>query len=161
MRSKLIPGKIRPISFTLPLLIIILALIFANFSFDYMTNQRLKHIENACTSTVIEPYSEEIAEADTLYLTKESFLISHYCDCMECCGKTDGITRSGTQATVNRTIAVDPEIIPLGTEVIIDGNVYIAEDTGAFKGYQVDIFVSDHETAIAKGIGMKEVQYVY
>ena len=65
------------------------------------------------------------------------FAITHYCACSRCCGKSDGVTATGTQATAGRTIAVDPKVIPLGTEVIIDGQSYIAEDTGgAIKGQQ-------------------------
>ena len=40
--------------------------------------------------------------------------------------------------------AVDPSVIPYGTEVLIDGHVYIAEDCGgAVKGNVIDIFVED------------------
>ena len=53
-------------------------------------------------------------------------------------------TSTGATATEGRTIAVDPNIIPYGTEVLIDGHVYIAEDCGgAVKGNVIDIFVED------------------
>mgnify|MGYP005784316259 CR=1 FL=1 len=64
-----------------------------------------------------------------------------YCPCTYCCGKSNGITATGTQAKAGRTIAVDPKIIPLGSTVIINGREYIAEDTGGgIRGYKVDIF---------------------
>ena len=64
-----------------------------------------------------------------------------YCPCTYCCGKSNGITATGTIATAGRTIAVDPKIIPLGSTVIINGREYIAEDTGGgIRGYKVDIF---------------------
>lgn len=86
------------------------------------------------------------------------FAITHYCACSRCCGKSDGITATGTQATAGRTIAVDPEVIPLGTEVIIDGQSYIAEDTGrAIKGNKIDIFCESHEEAINRGRITREV----
>ncbi|SDF70894.1 3D domain-containing protein [Sporomusa acidovorans] len=64
-----------------------------------------------------------------------------------------GKTASGTIATSGRTVAVDPEVVPLGSEVEIvmpDGRVFrrIAEDTGgAVKGKVFDVHVdaSDDE----------------
>lgn len=86
------------------------------------------------------------------------FVITHYCACSRCCGKSDGVTATGTQATAGRTIAVDPKVIPLGTEVIIDGQSYIAEDTGeAIKGNKIDIFCESHEEAINRGRITREV----
>ena len=86
------------------------------------------------------------------------FTITHYCACSRCCGKSDGVTATGTQATAGRTIAVDPKVIPLGTEVIIDGQSYIAEDTGrAIKGNKIDIFCESHEEAINRGRITREV----
>ena len=53
-------------------------------------------------------------------------------------------TSTGAIATEGRTIAVDPSVIPYGTEVLIDGHVYVAEDCGgAVKGNVIDIFVED------------------
>lgn len=76
-----------------------------------------------------------------------------YCPCVECCGKSDGITASGTVAKQGRTIAVDPDIIPYGTAVEINGNTYIAEDCGgAITGNRVDIFFNDHDDALVFGV---------
>ena len=46
------------------------------------------------------------------------------------CKWANGYTATGTKATEGRTIAVDPDIIPYGTTVIIDDHEYIAEDCG-------------------------------
>lgn len=87
-----------------------------------------------------------------------SFRITHYCPCYYCCGAWGGNTASGTVPTPGRTIAVDPSVIPLGSRVIINGNVYIAEDTGsAIKGKKIDIFVPDHSTALSYGVYYAEV----
>lgn len=53
-------------------------------------------------------------------------------------------TSTGVTAQEGRTVAVDPNIIPYGTEIMIDGHIYIAEDTGsALKGNRtIDIFVN-------------------
>lgn len=54
-----------------------------------------------------------------------------------------------------RTIAVDPDVIPLGSTVKIDGQEYVAEDTGgAIQGNRIDIFVNSHDEAITKGVKM-------
>ncbi len=87
-----------------------------------------------------------------------TFRITHYCSCFYCCGGWGNATASGTAATPGRTIAVDPSVIPLGTRVIINGNVYVAEDTGgAITGNKIDIFVADHTTAITSGVYYAEV----
>ena len=91
------------------------------------------------------------------------FEITAYCICKECCGKEPthpayGITKSGTKATAGRTIAVDPNVIPLGTEVIIDGQTYIAEDTGSkIKGKRIDIMFDSHTAALQFGRQYREL----
>lgn len=86
------------------------------------------------------------------------FTVSHYCSCSKCCGKTDGITYTGTQATEGRTVAVDPDVIPLGSTVVIDGQEYIAEDIGgAIKGNRLDVFMDSHLAALQAGIVQAEV----
>ena len=54
-------------------------------------------------------------------------------------------TATGVTAQEGRTVAIDPEIIPYGTEIMIDGHIYVAEDTGsALKGNKIiDIFVNE------------------
>lgn len=88
-------------------------------------------------------------------MTEMEMVVTAYCPCEECCGKDDGITSTGTQAKAGRTIAVDPELIPYGTEVVISGEKYIAEDCGeAIKGRRIDIYFDSH--AEAKAYGVKE-----
>lgn len=89
------------------------------------------------------------------------FKISAYCHCSKCCGKSDGITATGVKATANRTIAVDPKVIPLGSKVIIDGKTYVAEDTGGnIKGNRIDMYFSSHQEALNWGIKYKNVTLV-
>lgn len=93
---------------------------------------------------------EEIIEHEPF----EEFEATAYCACPKCCGKwADGITASGTKATSKRTIAVDTSIIPLGSEVEIEGlGTYIAEDTGsAIKGKIIDFYFDTHEEALRFG----------
>lgn len=65
-----------------------------------------------------------------------------------------GITSTGTQAEAGRTVAVDPDIIPLGSKLYIyfppdyaylDG-YYYAEDTGSLiQGMKIDIYMGEDE----------------
>ena len=81
-----------------------------------------------------------------------------YCPCVECCGKNDGITASGTKATENRTIAADPDIFPYGTVLLIDGEEYVVEDCGGMiKGKRLDIYFDSHEDAVEYGRQIVEV----
>lgn len=65
---------------------------------------------------------------------------------------TGNKTATGTEPKAGRTIAVDPNVIPLGSHVLIDGHEYVAEDTGgAVKENIIDIFVDSEEEAIEKG----------
>lgn len=93
-----------------------------------------------------------------------------YCTCVKCCGiwssehpsrvGTDYVqrTKSGTIPTAGRTVSVDPDVIPLGTAIIIDGHEYIAEDTGnAVKGNTLDIYFDSHEAAVEYGVQKKTI----
>ena len=82
-----------------------------------------------------------------------NFKITHYCPCYTCNGSWGSKTALGTTMTPNRTIAVDPRVIPLGSKVEINGKTYIAEDTGgAIKGNRIDMCVSSHSEAYARGV---------
>lgn len=80
------------------------------------------------------------------------FVVTAYCPCSRCCGKTNGVTASGTQATAGRTIAADTSRYPFGTQLVINGNVYTVEDRGsAIGGNRIDIFFNSHQEAINYG----------
>lgn len=93
----------------------------------------------------------------------ENVTVSHYCICQKCCGKTPdnpgyGITASGRKATPYVSVAVDPDVIPLGSDVLVDygdGEIkyYRADDTGgAVKGDHIDLCVGGHQEALHLGI---------
>ena len=145
---------------------------------DYLENRATK-VENApysvLNSDVVQTTQDEIKQPENLsyiannekveitrgtrqYKSLGIFKISHYCPCVICCGKTDGITSSGTDATANRTIAVDTDIIALGSVIVIQGKLYIAEDVGGgIEVNEIDIFVDSHEHAKELGVIYKEV----
>ena len=108
--------------------------------------------------------AEVCEEANTLTSLGE-FRITYYCPCEICCGiwannRPDGIvyTASGAVAEAGKTIAVDPDVIPYGTEVIIDGHTYTAQDSGsAIQGSRIDIYCDSHEEALHGGVDYFEV----
>ena len=80
-------------------------------------------------------------------------LATAYCGCVQCCGKSDCITATGTRATEGRTIAADPRVIPYGTHVLINGHEYIVEDCGgAINGNRIDIYFESHADALQFGV---------
>ena len=97
--------------------------------------------------------------------------ITHYCICKKCCGKSPdhpayGITASGKKATPYVTVAVDPKLIPLGSDVFVDYGdgviqAYIAQDTGSgVNGSHIDLCVEDHQTAINLGVKTAKVWFI-
>lgn len=88
-----------------------------------------------------------------------TFKITHYCPCSICCGPwANGVTASGVTATTNHTIAVDPSQIPYGSKVVINGQVYVAEDCGgAIKQNCIDIYVATHQEGEDKGVYYTDV----
>lgn len=104
-------------------------------------------------------------KGDPVYATSHGkslgkFVITAYCTCRICCGVYSGGNRtaSGTVPTTNRTIAVDTSVIPFGTRVVINGQVYVAEDRGgAIKGKRIDMFFYTHKEALRWGRRTMEV----
>ena len=116
---------------------------------------------NAEKNAPIEP-TETIVheETKTELFNLGTFVVTAYCPCEICCGNSaDGYTATGTKATEGRTISVDEDVIPFGTEVIIDSQTYIAEDHAidAINGYEVAIFFDTHEEAFDFGIQFHQV----
>ena len=74
-----------------------------------------------------------------------------------CNNGSSNSTATGTVPTVGRTIAVDPSVIPYGSQVIINGHTYIAEDCGgAIKGNKIDILFETHKEALQFGVQYAE-----
>ena len=75
------------------------------------------------------------------------------------CGNGDGYTASMTPIREG-VIAVDPAVIPLGSQVEIVGmGVFSAEDTGsAIRGNRVDVFMSSRGAAL--DFGRQEVEVI-
>ena len=118
----------------------------------------------------LDPEPESISEPSEQWISLGAFRLTAYCSCESCCGywatvrPTDEngtpivYTASGAVAEAGTTIAVDPSVIPYGTEVKINDHIYIAQDTGgAIKGNRIDIYHDDHESACAFAVQEAEV----
>ncbi|NLZ69678.1 MAG: hypothetical protein GX903_11885 [Spirochaetales bacterium] len=145
-----------------------------SFSNLYLPTNVINETEVESQSAAIEPNEEKIVidnndnEIETTTVIEPSkkykslgvFKITGYCACKKCCGKTNGITASGTHVTANRTIGVDPKQIPYGTKIKIgDSDIeYVAEDCGGGDNTNhIDIYFNTHQDALMWGVKYLEV----
>lgn len=83
-----------------------------------------------------------------------TYKLTAYCACSKCCGKSDGITASGTKATAGRTVAASG--FSFGTKLYINGNTYVVEDRGVPSGV-IDIYFDSHSEAMNFGVQYAKV----
>ncbi|WP_349409716.1 peptidoglycan-binding protein [Pseudalkalibacillus sp. SCS-8] len=97
-----------------------------------------------------EDEAEEAPEAEGKTMTMEATAYTANCD------GCSGVTATGIDLNENpdqKVIAVDPNVIPLGTEVYVEGyGRAIAGDTGgAINGDRIDIYMQSKQQAIEFG----------
>jgi 3D (Asp-Asp-Asp) domain-containing protein len=134
----------------------------------HIATEKYKNL-NAEYNSIIEDMAETQNALEVAHITIEelkskeyklvylgTFKLTHYCPGFhgEPCGTGDGLTATGTKVTPGRTIAVDPKVIPYGTEVYIEGyGWHVAEDCGgAIKGNHIDVAMESHDAAMSSGI---------
>ncbi len=145
------------------LVLMVLIIISAAISTHRYQELKAQHIDilggfREVAEPAPEPDPEETPSVEITHESLGEFTITHYCTCSKCCGKSDGVTASGTVARPHWTVAVDPKIIPLGTVLQIEGIYYVAEDTGgSIRGKKIDICMESHEQAIYAGTKNAEV----
>lgn len=132
--------------------------------FEETVPETTEETEPTTTPTTEEDFigpepAVETSEARQTTTHLGTFKLTAYCPCPICCGQwANGITATGTTAKAGRTIAVDPSVIPYGTEVLINGHTYVAEDTGgAVDGNRIDVFFNSHTAALEFGIQYADV----
>ena len=121
--------------------------------------------EEAARQAAAQAAAEQAAQqaAQQQYLGK--FRITHYCSCPICCGQwsTGAATvvgASGMALTPGQSIAVNPAQIPYGSKVMINGQIYIAADTGVGSNC-IDIYTgTNHAVASAGGMYYADVYLV-
>ena len=97
-------------------------------------------------------------EIETVQPIVKEYVITAYCHCVKCCGKSDGITASGEKATEGVTAAMDKSM-PFGTKIYIDGvGERIVQDRGgAIKGNRIDLYFDSHQEALNFGRQIRQV----
>lgn len=113
--------------------------------------------------------NEKIEQALLAKATRlDNVVVTHYCSELRphICGTGDGITASGRRVTPYVSVAVDPTVIPLDADVLVDygdGEIhyYRADDTGAWiNGNHIDLAVTHHSEAEQLGIRTATVYWV-
>lgn len=147
---------IKKYNLTILLIVLILVSILVPYYCLHQVTKSLKEINNDLKnireSQIIE--SEALLNQGFPYKKVAKFQLTFYCSCPICVGHKKIIrTATGTKPKSNRTIAVDPKVIPLGSIVFIQGfGYFIAEDTGgAIKGNVIDVYVDNHQEALKLG----------
>ena len=132
--------------------------------YAYITDEQLAEIEAQEAQSIEDALLAQATRIDNVTVT-------HYCICQKCCGKSPdhpayGITASGRYATPYVSVAVDPSVIPLGSDVLVDYGdgvieYYRADDTGSgVGGKHIDLCVSDHQEARNLGVRTATVYVV-
>lgn len=113
---------------------------------------------------------EEIQEETTEYISLGEFKLTAYCSCEKCCGNwanNRSVDEEGNEIVIGASgeileeiisIAVDKNVIPYGSKVLINGQEHIAHDCGgAIKNNRIDVYMASHEEALAFGVQYAEV----
>lgn len=109
----------------------------------------VKEVKEVKVAQLVKP-KQVSRGSDSMNLRATAYTLS-----VESCGKSRshpdyGVTASGKKATVGRTVAVDPTLIPLRSLLYIEfpepythlSGEYVADDVGGdIKGYRIDIFM--------------------
>lgn len=165
LRFKLSWWRTLSLLLALALLVAVLALVCAPVA---QAESTPPETTNAAPAAFHEPKHEPVEAAGTVKptpyaMTIENAKVTHYCICKKCCGKDEshpdyGITASGRPAEPYYSIAVDPNVIELGSIVEVDygdGELhrYRADDTGSgVSGAHIDVCVSSHGEAWNLGV---------
>lgn len=112
----------------------------------------------AATNMAASAYTGDFSHATYVGNCKLTF----YCPCSSCSGGWGNQTATGTIAKQGRTIAVDPDVIPYGSTVYIEGwGYYIAEDCGgSVNGNHIDIYRDSHDVCRKLGVQNAKVYIV-
>ena len=139
------------------------------YKVKYKDNVEIERIE--LSSKVIKEPVSKIVQIQTKVTSRSSsrgsavttassgrYKVTAYCACVKCCGKTNGITASGTKATANRTVAA-PSSFAFGTKIQMNGKTYVVEDRGgAIQGNRIDLYMNSHSEALAWGVKYLDVK---
>ena len=145
------------------IIVLVAAILVVNAEADDAKNTpdfAMNPIKTEVHDEITEDFENENIEASLLDRSRviEDCTITFYCNekYPHICGTGDGIAADGTPALAWSTCAVDPDVIPLGSTVMVDlgdGDglrTLVANDTGV-NGNHLDICVGSHQEALQLG----------
>ena len=117
---------------------------------EISTIKELQPIEEP--AQVVEPIPENVIETSEGYMPYTQSFTMEATAYLPTDGSSAGITAMGIPATYG-IVAVDPDVISLGTKVYIPGyGVALAADTGgAIYGYRIDLCMESYDEAMDFG----------
>ncbi|SDQ11392.1 3D domain-containing protein [Virgibacillus salinus] len=112
---------------------------------------------NASQSSKQEKSSQDKPEGKTISVSATAYTAN--------CDGCSGVTSTGVDLNANpnaKVIAVDPNVIPLGSEVYVEGYGYAtaADIGGAIKGHKIDVYVKTKDKAYNWGVRSVDVTIV-
>lgn len=139
---------------------------YEDFTFNNTIKQELNTIFNKQYHYNVKKENETRTVTKTVKAGDSlgTVVTSGYCNCTICCGQwSGGPTASGAYPSGNHTLAVDAynPIVPMGTQVIMNGVLYTVEDTGNLNAHGVDfdVYYDSHSEALAHGHRNYEAYY--
>lgn len=125
-------------------------------------------VEIEQTEELLEKEPVELPEIKKTSLGE--FRLTAYCSCEQCCGiwaKNRPLDENGNEIVygasgavlvAGKSVAVDPSVIPYGSEIEIGGEKYRADDCGgAIKGNRIDVYFDDHQSALEFAVKKEEL----
>lgn len=108
------------------------AKVVSNKKVGYVPNKTLSHTQKKAMAVVKK--------------RAVSYKLTGYCSCYSCSEGWGTTTVSGRKAKANHTIAADLAVLPLYTEVYIEGmGIYTVEDKGGgVSGRHIDVYCNKH-----------------
>ena len=147
-------------------LLFLIPAVFLSPPFTMTVGEQITATQSAVSATAVSSSAVKPTEKPKKRRVKkvkmakaETFKVTAYCPCHECSGEYVRQTSTGHTARSGHTIAVDPDVVPYGTHVKINGIEYVAEDCGgAVKGNTIDVFFDTHEETERFGVKYLEVE---
>ncbi|MFG6114945.1 LysM peptidoglycan-binding domain-containing protein [Halobacillus sp. MO56] len=115
--------------------------------------EQTSNTETKETTTETEQASNSV-EGQTINVSATAYTAN--------CTGCSGVTATGIDLNANpdkKVIAVDPDVIPLGSEVYVEGygRAVAGDIGGAIQGNKIDVFIPNRSDALAWGVKNVEV----